>query len=78
MQTTVLSRGRVTLPKELLARLGIRAGDQLVFEEEAGRLVIRKALGAPPCRRLGGIGEQREQRRPSDHRDAGSPEGSEA
>ncbi len=42
MKATVSEKGQVTIPKRLRERLGIRPGELLDFEEEAGRLVARK------------------------------------
>lgn len=43
MNAIVSEKGQVTIPKPLRDRLGIRPGQVLEFEEEAGRLVARKA-----------------------------------
>jgi len=43
MKSRVSERGQVTIPKRLRERLGIAPGQVLDFEEEAGRLVARKA-----------------------------------
>lgn len=42
MASTISEKGQVTVPKRLRERLGIRAGDQLEFSEEHGRLVAQK------------------------------------
>jgi AbrB family looped-hinge helix DNA binding protein len=39
MKATVGERGQVTIPKPLRERLGIRAGQQLDFREEDGKLI---------------------------------------
>lgn len=44
MRATVSEKGQVTIPKPLRDRLGILPGEQLEFEEEAGRLVARKLV----------------------------------
>lgn len=44
MKAIVSEKGQVTIPKRLRDRLGIRPGQVLEFEEEAGRLVARKRL----------------------------------
>lgn len=38
----VSEKGQVTIPRRLRERLGIRAGQELEFSEEGGRLVARK------------------------------------
>ncbi|MGB6474876.1 MAG: AbrB/MazE/SpoVT family DNA-binding domain-containing protein [Candidatus Sulfotelmatobacter sp.] len=40
MQTKVSTKGQVVLPGPLLRRLGIRAGDALEANIEAGRIVL--------------------------------------
>jgi AbrB family looped-hinge helix DNA binding protein len=42
MKAVVSERGQVTIPQRLRRRLGIRPGQVLDFEEEAGRLVVSK------------------------------------
>ena len=46
MKAIVSKNGRVTIPKPLRTRLGIRAGEVLEVKEEHGRLVISK-VGTP-------------------------------
>jgi looped-hinge helix DNA binding domain, AbrB family len=55
MKATVSEKGQVTIPKKLRERLGVKAGDVLEFEEEAGRLVARKALPVDPIEAVRGI-----------------------
>ncbi|MFC7157911.1 AbrB/MazE/SpoVT family DNA-binding domain-containing protein [Halomarina halobia] len=40
----VTSKGQVTIPKEIRERLGIRAGDEVAFEETDEGYVIRKEV----------------------------------
>ncbi len=47
----VSEKGQVTIPKEIRSRLGIRAGDRVLFLVEDGRVVLRKA----PSERLSEI-----------------------
>lgn len=42
MKATVSEKGRVTIPKPLRVRLGIRSGQVLEVVEEQGRLVMSK------------------------------------
>jgi AbrB family looped-hinge helix DNA binding protein len=53
--STVSEKGQVTVPKRLRDRLGIKAGDQLAFSEEHGRLIARKATGGDPVDAVYGI-----------------------
>ncbi len=48
MRSVVSEKGQVTIPKRLRDRLGIRPGQVLDFDEEAGRLVARKGAVADP------------------------------
>jgi len=54
MKAIVSEKGQVTIPKRLRDRLGLRAGTVLDFDEEAGRLVGRKAAKADPLDALYG------------------------
>ncbi|MGI8927488.1 MAG: AbrB/MazE/SpoVT family DNA-binding domain-containing protein [Tepidiformaceae bacterium] len=42
-RATVSEKGQVTIPKRLRDRLGIRPGQVMEFEEDAGRLIGCKA-----------------------------------
>lgn len=55
MKATVSEKGQVTIPKGLRERLGIKPGEVLDFEEEAGTLVARKVAPADPVDSLYGI-----------------------
>lgn len=55
MASTISEKGQVTVPKALRERLGIRAGDQLEFSEEHGRLVARKVSERNPVEAVYGI-----------------------
>jgi antitoxin PrlF len=39
----ISSRGQVVIPKELREKYGLKEGDSVVWEEEKGKLVLRKA-----------------------------------
>lgn len=41
MHSTVTSRGQTTLPAALRARLGLKAGDRILYEERDGEVVLR-------------------------------------
>jgi len=47
MKAIVSKNGRVTIPKPLRIRLGIRVGQVLEVKEERGRLVMAK-VATPP------------------------------
>jgi antitoxin PrlF len=40
--STVTSKGQVTLPKKLREALGLKAGSEVEFELDAGRIVVRR------------------------------------
>jgi AbrB family looped-hinge helix DNA binding protein len=44
----VTSKGQVTIPKQVRERLGVRAGDDVGFEEEGGLFVVRKVVPESP------------------------------
>lgn len=44
----ITSKGQVTIPKEVRDKLGIRPGEDLVFEEKNGTFYIRKSLKKSP------------------------------
>ena len=37
----ISSKGQVTIPQEVRVRLGLRAGDEVEFADERGRIVLR-------------------------------------
>jgi len=45
-------RGQVTIPKELRDRYGVRAGQEVVFEEHANGLLIKKVAAEDSLRAL--------------------------
>jgi len=55
MKATVSVKGQITIPKKLRRRLGISAGTALVCSEEAGRLVLVKAMPEDPVSRVYGV-----------------------
>ncbi len=43
----VTEKGQVTIPKDLRDALGIGAGTEVVFERDAGAIVVRKVKDGP-------------------------------
>lgn len=54
MKSKVSEKGQVTIPKRVRDQLGIRAGDELDFEADAGRIVVTKVVEKDPYDRLYG------------------------
>ena len=50
----VTSRGRITIPKQVRERLGLRPGDELAFVEDAQGWQIRKEADASRFERYRG------------------------
>jgi AbrB family looped-hinge helix DNA binding protein len=48
MKAIVSEKGQVTIPKRLRDRLGIRPGQVLDFDEDAGRLIASKVVEIDP------------------------------
>jgi AbrB family looped-hinge helix DNA binding protein len=46
MKTVIDDAGRVQLPENVRAQLGVRPGDEVVWEERAGEWVIKSAHAA--------------------------------
>jgi AbrB family looped-hinge helix DNA binding protein len=58
----VTSKGQITVPKHVRAKLGLAPGDELEFVEEEGRFVIRKRVRRSPFDRyLGYLARKRGQ-----------------
>ena len=55
MKAVVSQKGRVTIPKLLRDRLGLRTGQVLEFREDRGRLVAVKLPLADPVSAVYGI-----------------------
>jgi AbrB family looped-hinge helix DNA binding protein len=52
-------RGQITIPKRLRRSLGIRAGEDVEFEERDGLLVVRRVGASDPLDRLVGLVSRR-------------------
>ncbi len=46
MTSRVSEKGQVTIPKALRSRFGIRPGEEVVFKEMAGHIVLEKVASA--------------------------------
>jgi AbrB family looped-hinge helix DNA binding protein len=55
MRTTVSAKGRITIPAELRAELGLVPGTSVVFERTPGGALFRKAQSEHPVDRVFGI-----------------------
>lgn len=55
MKAKVSDRGRVTIPKALRDRLGLRPGQVLEFREEHGRLIASKQSREDPVESVYGV-----------------------
>jgi len=45
-QGTLTSKGQTTIPKEIRDELGLKAGDQLMYRVDKGRIVITPKTGS--------------------------------
>ena len=50
------SKGRVTVPREIRQRLGLRAGDRLLFEEDGNGVRMTALCKESPFKKYAGIG----------------------
>lgn len=56
MESTISSKGQVTVPVEIRRRLGLRAGTRIEFElRPEGAFLRRKLSGAHPVDRVYGV-----------------------
>lgn len=55
MRARVGEKGQVTIPKPLRDSLGVRPGDELEFEEEAGTIRARRVTVRDPIAALVGL-----------------------
>ncbi len=52
----VTSKGQVTVPREIRRRLGVRAGDRLLFEEDGKGVRVSAVRKESPFAKYRGIG----------------------
>ena len=52
----VTSKGQVTVPREIRRRLGVRAGDRLLFEEDGKGVRVTAVKKESPFEKYAGIG----------------------
>ena len=52
----VTSKGQVTVPREIRRRLGVRAGDRLLFEEDGNGVRVTAVKKESPFEKYAGIG----------------------
>jgi antitoxin PrlF len=52
----ITSKGQITIPREVRRKLGVRAGDRLSFEEDAGGMRIRAEKTESVFEKYRGIG----------------------
>ncbi len=50
------SKGQITVPHEIRRALGVRPGDQLVFERDSGGMRVRPSREGSPFEKYRGIG----------------------
>jgi antitoxin PrlF len=55
-QAKVTSKGQITVPREIRRRLGVRAGDQLLFEEDGEGVRVTAVRKDSPFAKYMGIG----------------------
>jgi antitoxin PrlF len=55
-QAKVTSKGQVTVPREIRRRLGVNAGDRLLFEEDGDGVRVTAVRKESPFKKYEGIG----------------------
>ena len=53
-KTRLTSKGQVTIPQEVRARMGLRAGDEIEFVEDASGFRVRKRVVTSPFEKYRG------------------------
>jgi len=52
----ITSKGQITVPHEIRRALGVRSGDQLIFEQEGSEVRVRAVKIESPFEKFRGIG----------------------
>ncbi len=55
-QARITSKGQITVPREIRRVLGVRTGDQLIFESDEAGVRVRPARTESPFAKYRGIG----------------------
>jgi len=55
-QARITSKGQITVPREIRRTLGVRPGDQLLFESDSKGIHIRPLRAKSPFEKYRGIG----------------------
>ena len=55
-EAEMTTRGRVTVPREIRRKLGVRAGDRLLFEEDGDGVRVTAVRKESPFAKYAGIG----------------------
>jgi len=55
-QAKVTSKGQITVPREIRRRLGVRAGDRLLFEDDGNGVRVTAVRKKSPFEKYRGIG----------------------
>ena len=54
-EAKITSKGQITVPKRIRARLGVKDGDILSFDEEGDKMVVSRGRGESPFAKYRGI-----------------------
>ena len=58
--STITQKGQVTIPKDIRKKLDVKQGDEVVFEVEHGKIVVRKKEKKPQIRKYIGYLKDKE------------------
>ncbi len=57
-EAKITSKGQITVPKRIRARLGVKDGDTLSFDEEGEKVVVSRVRKVSPFEKYRGILKQ--------------------